>query len=567
MIRGVMLAVVVVAASVGGAGVASADGNESPLAGAGLDQTVSDGTVVYLDAGGSVDPDGSIERYRWQITAPNGTTLSPACGSCVQTHFRANQSGEYAVTVTVTDDDGATASDTLYVTAKTSEPPTVSVTGPAVVQNGETASFDATVTAGDSELDTLVWSLNGSEVAREPLSGTEAERELETAISDLGSRTVRARAVDVGGNSGSGTHIAYSVTESAGDNLSVGPTGSGSPGGDPFVYTPMIERTGNDGAYHMYLRDDGTFVAGSNSDVTLDQEAIDRLAKIEGVTLGEVHVNTGPTDALIINNPRIKDNLDKDAGQKGFGIRGEMKYTNPNSDYEYQSKWQLTSPGGTWKKVDTRTVDTHIESSRTNKPGWVFEGIVAEPTDNTYPAWNAKKPIDERVGAKEITETYWSDSPSDGTVIDTKRSVSHYTYEQEVTRTKRVRVGKEKVGEKKIYGFKTVKKTKTGCDNSLKSPITGVTVCTDNIQPRQTYTTREWGVVDTKPIYDTTYNTRRYTTTVTKRSTSYPYYGQNVETHYTTQYKIQNTKYKPLWQEHEPMYKYTQVMHKWVRDG
>jgi len=58
-----VLAVVAIAALF--AGASAADGNEPPLAEAGLDQTVDNGTTVYLDAGGSVDPDGSLAAVSW----------------------------------------------------------------------------------------------------------------------------------------------------------------------------------------------------------------------------------------------------------------------------------------------------------------------------------------------------------------------------------------------------------------------------------------------------------------------------------------------------------------------
>jgi len=42
-------------------GVATA--NEPPVPAAGLDQTVVEGATVYLDAGGSRDPDGAVADY------------------------------------------------------------------------------------------------------------------------------------------------------------------------------------------------------------------------------------------------------------------------------------------------------------------------------------------------------------------------------------------------------------------------------------------------------------------------------------------------------------------------
>ncbi|MGA9403367.1 PKD domain-containing protein, partial [Haladaptatus sp.] len=80
--------------------------NEPPLADAGLDQHVARGSTVLLDASGSHDPDGRIERYEWSIRTPDGRTITPNCRTCPQTRFHPNEVGRYAVSLTVTDEDG-----------------------------------------------------------------------------------------------------------------------------------------------------------------------------------------------------------------------------------------------------------------------------------------------------------------------------------------------------------------------------------------------------------------------------------------------------------------------------
>ena len=90
-------------------------GNEPPLADAGLDQQVTQGAVVFLDGGGSVDPDGAIAGYRWEIRSPDGNRVAPRNDSAALTRFRPSRVGRYEVQLTVTDDDGRERSDTLYV--------------------------------------------------------------------------------------------------------------------------------------------------------------------------------------------------------------------------------------------------------------------------------------------------------------------------------------------------------------------------------------------------------------------------------------------------------------------
>ncbi|MHB9287385.1 PKD domain-containing protein [Halobacteriales archaeon Cl-PHB] len=112
----------VVVCLLGGIGVVAA--NEAPMANAGLDQDVQQGDWVYLDASGSFDPDGDLAAYNWRIETPNGTVIAPGCQDCAQTSFQVHQSGKYKVTVTVTDDEGANAADTMYVDVDAVQTPT-----------------------------------------------------------------------------------------------------------------------------------------------------------------------------------------------------------------------------------------------------------------------------------------------------------------------------------------------------------------------------------------------------------------------------------------------------------
>lgn len=111
----VVALVVTTLAVVPGTGAAVPVDNESPLADAGLDQQAERGENVHLDATGSRDPDGDVTGFEWRIETPDGEVVRPACADCARTRFSVDQVGRYAVTVTVTDDDGGTSTDTLFV--------------------------------------------------------------------------------------------------------------------------------------------------------------------------------------------------------------------------------------------------------------------------------------------------------------------------------------------------------------------------------------------------------------------------------------------------------------------
>ncbi len=82
--------------------------NQPPIANAGADLTGYPGNPITLDGSASSDPDGTIASYAWKEGA---TTLSTS-ESFVKSDFT---TGEHTITLTVTDEDGATASDSITV--------------------------------------------------------------------------------------------------------------------------------------------------------------------------------------------------------------------------------------------------------------------------------------------------------------------------------------------------------------------------------------------------------------------------------------------------------------------
>lgn len=93
--------------------------NEAPAADAGPNQTVESRDRVYLDGTASSDPDGSIVDYQW--TQISGKEVSIDKDNEAVAKFRAPRvkRGRTKVLVfelTVTDDNGATASDQVTVT-------------------------------------------------------------------------------------------------------------------------------------------------------------------------------------------------------------------------------------------------------------------------------------------------------------------------------------------------------------------------------------------------------------------------------------------------------------------
>jgi uncharacterized repeat protein (TIGR01451 family) len=84
--------------------------NEPPIADAGPDQTALVNETVTFNGSGSYDPDGTIVSYEWYFGDGNVTTTTEA----IITHAYAT-AGTYTVTLTVTDNEGATGTDAASV--------------------------------------------------------------------------------------------------------------------------------------------------------------------------------------------------------------------------------------------------------------------------------------------------------------------------------------------------------------------------------------------------------------------------------------------------------------------
>jgi uncharacterized cupredoxin-like copper-binding protein len=180
------------------------EGSNPPLADAGLDRHVEQNETVYLDAGGSVALTGQIERYEWEIDPPEGTTFAPECTTCPQTQFQPRQPGTYAVTVTVTDSAGGTASDTLYVYVDERRGPAVTLAGPDRLRVGQPGAFTLSARPRTHPLESVNWYVD--ETFREySFLDAEGARTTRVGFTSAGRHTVSASVFDTSGLSTTAT--------------------------------------------------------------------------------------------------------------------------------------------------------------------------------------------------------------------------------------------------------------------------------------------------------------------------------------------------------------------------
>jgi len=88
--------------------------NLAPVANAGQDQTVEYDIEVTLDGSSSLDPDGSIAGYLWAQISGTTVTLTNAATS-IASFTSPSSDATLIFTLLVTDDEGATDTDTLTV--------------------------------------------------------------------------------------------------------------------------------------------------------------------------------------------------------------------------------------------------------------------------------------------------------------------------------------------------------------------------------------------------------------------------------------------------------------------
>jgi len=126
--------------------------NQAPIAHAGDDQTVKVFDVVIFNAAESKDVDGTIVSYKWveddTQRRHSGATFSTSNLSV----------GTHIITLSVTDDDGLTAFDTVKITVLANGAPTAKAGDDISVTDGVPVSFNALSSSDpDGSIVSYIW--------------------------------------------------------------------------------------------------------------------------------------------------------------------------------------------------------------------------------------------------------------------------------------------------------------------------------------------------------------------------------------------------------------------------
>lgn len=209
----------------GGGGSTPTPSNTPPTANAGADQSVTEGTSVTL-AGSGADSDGTISSYAWtQVSGPSVTLSNANTASASFTAPDVSADTTLEFKLTVTDNGGATATDTVNVTVHDTSVPGADVT------INVTATYDSVPHNSSDALDY-------AKITQKPIRGAIAK------LLRASDNTVIASAVtDAQGK--------FSFTAPGNTNAYIEIDAEMKQGGTPSWDFTVVDNTSNDALYSL----------------------------------------------------------------------------------------------------------------------------------------------------------------------------------------------------------------------------------------------------------------------------------------------------------------------------
>jgi PKD repeat protein len=259
--------------------------------------------AIALDGSGSSDADGSITSYEWAFD--DGTTATGPDA----THRYAS-AGEYTVTLTTQDNDGATSSDTVTVSVAENQPPSASATANRTsAKVDEAVAFDGSASSdSDGTITSYEWAFDDGTIATGP---TATHR-----YSSTGTYNATLTVTDDNGAT-STAEVTVSVAENVPPTASVSAnrTAVDPDGAIAFDGSASSDSDGSITSYEWTF-DDGTTATGSTAthrysstgtyNATLTVTDDNGATSTAEVTV-EVTTNVAPTVSISANRTTAKE--------------------------------------------------------------------------------------------------------------------------------------------------------------------------------------------------------------------------------------------------------------------
>lgn len=333
--------------------------NIEPVAEAGENQTVNEGDSVTLNGSGSTDSDGTIAGYLWEQTAGPTVSFTPDIAHPTFTAPDVDSTETLEFQLTVTDDDGATAMDTVTVTV------TVMVIPPPAVTIS--SSVD-TIFVGESA--TLTWSAtNADTCAIEPdvgmvsVSGT-------AEVSPVETTTYTISATGSGGSSAANVTIEVSTPITL--QITFPQDGDTLAKKEVMVEGTFTNHLGYESGITVNgvvaLVDDNYFVANN---VPLDQGENTIIANAIDTSGNEIE------DSIMVlsdtNNQNIRLQIDPESGTAPFETKLDIVGPSPLQN----SSVEITGP------AESEIIENSAEAYQLNftNPGLYIVSVSTEDAD------------------------------------------------------------------------------------------------------------------------------------------------------------------------------------------
>ncbi|ESP86882.1 PKD domain-containing protein [Candidatus Halobonum tyrrellensis] len=302
------------------------------------------GQSVSFDASASSDADGSVASYAWNFgDGDSATGATPA--------HTFDSAGEYTVELTVTDDDGGTATATRTVSVSAALTPAdfqvSGLTVPSSVAQGDTVAVSATVeNAGDTEAtETVTLGVDGIQVDSRSL--TLAGGASETVTFDYDTASLAAGDHDV-------TVATDDDSESAQFTTTVDD--------DPTEHTLRVVGSGEYSSYEFSAAGE---VAAAGSTLESGDSIVGSTAS-GGVTgtWSDAYTFTGSLERLSVNGDATVyvdgesvDPADYGGDRHTLRVVGSGEY----SSYEFSAAGEVAAAGST---LEVRRLDRRVDRER-----------------------------------------------------------------------------------------------------------------------------------------------------------------------------------------------------------